>query len=100
MSNITSILVIIYLIANAIILGFGYKKIEKKTYYSLVMMLVILGISFYFQGRSPELPFLNIGLILTIYFNYVIILKLEHILNMKMMRTIYLKLSLILLVMY
>lgn len=70
LNNITNIFLIIYLLVDVLILIIGLKKTNNKINLNLILMLLIQITSIFFQGRSPELPLLNIGIILTIYYNY------------------------------
>ena len=70
LNNITNYLIKTYILINAIILIKGYKLINKKTLTSLSLILIIQLLSIFFQGRSLELPLLNIGMILSIYYTY------------------------------
>ena len=63
-------LITFYLLMEVLILIKGFKIISKKEINSLTTILAIQLISVFFQTRSVELPILNIGLILIIYYNY------------------------------
>lgn len=70
LNSITLILITFYLLIEVLILIKGFKIISKKEINSLTTILAIQLISVFFQTRSIELPLLNIGLILIIYYNY------------------------------
>lgn len=59
-----------YLIIELLVLILGNKKQSKENYLNLSIIFFVQAIMFFLQTRSPELPLLNIGMILVVYYNY------------------------------
>lgn len=59
-----------YLMMELLVLLIGCKKIEMKIYIHLLVIFIIQVSIFFLQGRSPEIPFLIIGIIFTTFYSY------------------------------
>lgn len=69
-NNIVYYFIGIYLIIELLSLIFSYKQLTKDKFINLLVIILIQGSSYLLQGRSPEIPFLIIGMIISVYYNY------------------------------
>lgn len=69
-NHISYYFILVILVLELFLLLLGIKKIDRRNYFHLVMIFLIQTITFFLQGRSPELPFLHIGMILVVFYSY------------------------------
>lgn len=72
-ASVVSYFMGIYLIVELLVLIFSYKNIFKQDCGNMVAMFLVQGLTFLLQIRSPEIPFLIIGMILVVYYCYFMI---------------------------
>ena len=70
--------ILFYLLIEFIVLLFGDKKIEKHTYINLVIIFIIQLLAVFLGGCSPQLPYLNIGIILVVFYTYFTLENIER----------------------
>jgi len=69
-NHIISYFIEFYLIIEFLMLFINYKGYKKDILINLIIMFIIQGGMFFLQTRSPEIPFINIGMILVVYYCY------------------------------
>lgn len=69
-NNVITYLIFIYLVLEVIMLCLSYKKLKNDKRVSLFVIFITQLLSYILQILSPEIPYVVVGMIIVVYYNY------------------------------
>lgn len=69
-NNIITYLIFIYLMVEVLMLYLSYKRLKRDKRSNLLVIFIAQLLSYILQILSPEIPYVAVGMIIVVYYNY------------------------------